>query len=42
VIDRTVRQTYELPGHLLHIATLNLDQSWRKIERELSELVDTA
>jgi 5-methylcytosine-specific restriction enzyme subunit McrC len=39
VIDKSVRQTYEMPGHKIHINTLNLSADWNEIEGELDMIV---
>ena len=39
VIERSVRQTYELPGHKVHICTLNLAADWKDIRDELNSIV---
>jgi 5-methylcytosine-specific restriction enzyme subunit McrC len=38
VTDRSVRLTYELPGHRVHIRTLNLAADWKDIHNELMQL----
>lgn len=39
VIERSVRQTYKLPGHKVHICTLNLAADWQEIRDELHSIV---
>ena len=38
-VNEKVRLTYELPGHLVHICTVDLAREWRDIREELLELV---
>ncbi len=40
VVERSVRQTYDLPGHNVHICTLNLAADWQDIQAELLEIVN--
>ena len=37
---KTVDQRYELHGHRLRVATVDLNQSWRQIESSLLSLLD--
>ena len=37
--DREIREKYVIQGHPVYIGTLNLDQDWQAIHRELQELV---
>ena len=39
VIDRSVRLAYQLPGHIVHISTVNLAAPWRDIQEELLDLL---
>jgi 5-methylcytosine-specific restriction enzyme subunit McrC len=38
-VDRTLREDYEIQGHSILIRTLDLNQDWRTVERELREIV---
>jgi 5-methylcytosine-specific restriction enzyme subunit McrC len=38
-VDRTRRENYEIQGHPVLIRTLDLNQDWRSVERELRDIV---
>ncbi len=39
VVERSVRQTYQLPGHSIQICTVNLAANWKEIHQELMGLL---
>ena len=39
VVDKKLRETYDMDGHKIHICTLDLSKDWKDIHNELLELV---
>ena len=39
VVDRNVRLSYQMPGHMLRVRTVNLSRPWQEIHNELLQIV---
>ena len=39
VVDKKLRETYDMQGHKIHICTLDLSREWKDIRHELLELI---
>jgi 5-methylcytosine-specific restriction enzyme subunit McrC len=39
VVDQTLKLTFEIQGHLCHVSTINLNQDWQYIEKDMLNII---